>query len=114
METHRCSLAYDIMNDNMPLYLACENGHMDIVVYLLMEAKCDINNHGETYLHVACRGGNVEVVKLIASTINLEVQMRDQLQRTPLHYASQKGHLNIIKCLVDMHHGDPLSEGSLL
>jgi ankyrin repeat protein len=59
-----------------PLFIACEEGYIDIV-RLLIESKCEIFNHscnGQTVLHAVCRGLNVkwcfiQVVTLVYDTL---------------------------------------------
>ena len=55
-----------------PLHIACQNGSIDIVRYLIEERKCDFNvanNKGELPLHLACK---------------LDVNRRDEAGNTPL------------------------------
>ena len=47
-------------NSNTPLFIACENGYIDIV-RLLIESKCEIFNHslnGQTVPHAVCSGSD--------------------------------------------------------
>ena len=66
-----------------------------------------INLHNENVLHWACYLGNAEVVKIILMAKNDSLrEMRDGRGQTPLHIASNKGHLKIVNLLLQAH-ADP-------
>ncbi len=49
-----------------PLSLACANGHLDTVKYLVNEHRCDpgtVNKAGDTPLSLACANGHLDTVK---------------------------------------------------
>ena len=67
VDPHLCR---DGENDNTPLHLASNFGHLDIVRYLVEERNCDVvcrNKHGNTPLHYATLGGRLDVVQYLIS-----------------------------------------------
>ena len=49
-----------------PLHLACCNGHLDVVRYLLTSHGANLeatDNNGKTPLHLACWNGHLDVVQ---------------------------------------------------
>ncbi|XP_061194768.1 uncharacterized protein LOC133202922 [Saccostrea echinata] len=92
-----------------PLTVACEYGFVDIV-QVLVSFGADINlndGKGKTALTTACEYAHTEVVDFLLSkgaSCNLResnVFIPNQLGRTPLIIASEKGHLSIIQKLTE-------------
>ena len=56
-------------DDTSPLYMACQNGHLDIVLKLLdKKAKTDVNkciDSGASHLYIACQNGEDKIVKIL-------------------------------------------------
>lgn len=87
-------------DNRIPLHIASFYGYLEIV-NLLISANADLNvkdkKHGLTALYIALQQGHVEIVKsLIAAGANV----KDILDKTPLHYASGIGFLEIVKVLI--------------
>ncbi|XP_062578122.1 ankyrin repeat domain-containing protein 50-like [Saccostrea cucullata] len=89
-----------------PLYCATQNGHLHIIEYL-MEHGANVNQGycGDKNTSLLCcasskaREGHVGIVKyLINRAVNVNVC--DLRRRSPLYYASARGYLHIIKCLI--------------
>lgn len=57
------------------------------------------NEKGESQLHVACINGNIERVEKLLEA-NHPTQVRDNCGWTPLHEASNHGHVEIVKLLI--------------
>ena len=51
-------------------------------------------------MHCAASGGNVECIEIILHTFNINVNTRNHSERTPLHYAAEKGHVSAIEKLL--------------
>ena len=88
-----------------PLYIACENGHVEIIKPLLAHAGIDANkaktDFGVTPLNMACFGGHAAVVKLLLAHTGIDVnQATTDTGETPLYIACQQGHAAIIKLLL--------------
>jgi len=86
-----------------PLHVASFCGHLNIVNFLVSDAKCDLNceNHqGFTPLHMACHEGHLQIVKyLFSHKCNPHWNM--QHNRTPFAIACQMGHLHIAEYLIE-------------
>ena len=119
-----------------PLYCASQNGHMDIVQYLITELGCDptiSDNYGKLPLHIACRNGHLNIAKCLINEFGCDptAQSSKPLHNvcicigghldntkcnesdhgfTPLHYASQGGHVNIIQYLINELGCDPYTK----
>ena len=53
----------------------------------------------QSLLSIACRYGNIDIVEYLLNK-KAKVDDQDEYGSTPLHYASMKGHLDVIKLLV--------------
>ena len=95
----RCDVNRQDEAGNTPLCIACQNGSIDMVRYLVKERKCDFNvanNKGELPLHLACK---LEIVQLVS--VGCDVNRQDEAGNTPLHIACQNGSIDIVRCLVE-------------
>eukprot|EP00731_Ephydatia_muelleri_P032474 Em0024g18a len=86
-----------------PLYIACSNGHFDIVK-ALVGAGANVNQTSKmnaTPLYVACEKGHLDVVQtLLEGGADVEIAMSND-GWSPLHVASFKGHLEVVKTLIE-------------
>ena len=85
-----------------PLYIACQNGHTDIVK-AFFDAGADLNkpiSTGVTPLFIACHDGRTDVVKAL---IDAKADLNKPISTgaTPLYIACQNGHTDIVKALID-------------
>lgn len=60
----------------------------------------NMNEKGQTPLHVACQLGLLKLVRLFLFDRNLFLNMKDKDKRTPLFYAHQNDHHKIVKILI--------------
>lgn len=83
------------MNSEDSLFWACERGHYTVVHHVLtvLGQSTEFTKHdGETMLHAACRGGNVEIVRLLLDMgVNRVNEVGRVTRRPPLSYAVQSG-----------------------
>ncbi len=83
-----------------PLYIAAENGHIEVVRALAnagaaTESQCDEKRP----LHIAAENGHDEVVvELLERKCDIDPRCHGE---TPLHMAIRKGHAKIVQILVD-------------
>ena len=119
-----------------PLHYASQNGYMNIIQYLITEEGCDptiSNNYGLHPLHIASSRGHLTIVQCLINEFGCDPTtpsskpiyndcacIGGHLDNTkcngidhgftPLHYASQGGHVNIIRYLVNELGCDPYTK----
>jgi hypothetical protein len=59
--------------DEFPLRLACKNGHLEVVKYLIEEAGADIYGGNQKFLGLASYYGHLEVVKYLIDVAKVNV-----------------------------------------
>ena len=62
------------------------------IVGLLLDAGAaveEVDERGATALHLGCKAGSLETVKLMLSRLDANTNTRDTFGRTPLHYAAE-------------------------
>ena len=57
------------------------------------------DSYGWTALHIACINNHVDVVKILTSQDNIDVNIQDDNKDTPLHLACLRGHLKCVEIL---------------
>lgn len=57
-------------------------------------------DYGDNPLHLACRHGWLDIVRLLIEDKNSDPNVRDCGKQTPLHYASRYGHEDIVRYLI--------------
>lgn len=86
-----------------PLYLASENGHLDVVKELITH-RAYINkgtDYGATPLLAASVNGHVNVVNVLLDNRALIDQAENNAGNTPLHGASWYGYVDVVRALVE-------------
>jgi ankyrin repeat protein len=83
------------------LYLACQNGHLDVVIELLNRLEIDVNTryNGITPITMACQMGHLDIVIELLKQPGIDVNTEDN-GVTPLAVACQHGHLDVVKELL--------------
>ena len=74
-----------------PLHLACQNGQMNMVQYLIKEAHCDpscVDSDGETPLHHACESDHTNIVQYLLSTGRINPLAKDKSGRNAMQYTN--------------------------
>lgn len=82
-----------------PMDLALTGNHSE-VAKILIEKGADVKGRGGTWLQLAARYGDAEVVKLlIVGGANVNCGARG-IEETPLHIAARYGHFEVVKLLI--------------
>jgi ankyrin repeat protein len=84
------------------LHLACEYGHHEVVLVVLVHPGIDVNQKngfGSTSFIIGCEKGKVEVVKVLLKDSRVDINLADR-GRTPLWHASYEGHVEVIKWII--------------
>ena len=92
-----------------PLVAASNNGHLEAMVMLIDEFKCDLmalTGKGESLLHKASGNGHLIIVKCLISKYGLNPEIRSGFNETPLHFACGNGHLPVAQYLIEEHKCD--------
>ena len=99
------------------LHYACQEGHTNVVKYLVGECGCDINvctQDGLTPLHIACKHGHsVEVVEFLLNRPECKSLVRANDGNTAIHFACTTTQYNpsIVEVLIKK--GAAVSKGTL-
>ena len=86
---------------------ACQQGHLALVKWLIEEKNmppdyCQPNKHSP-FNQAATRGHKHILEYLINQGVSPTFSDKDDLAYTPLHWASQEGHLSLIKWLIPLY-----------
>ena len=90
----------DEQTGSTPLHMACANGHVECVRYLLEEAHADqtlVNNLGSTALHWAVQNGHFEICKLLCAQPIANVLLRNAQGKGSTSLAIEKGLTDIVE-----------------
>ena len=94
-------------------HMACHQGHVDIVKYLVSTCQCSIacqdSKNVDTPLHLACKQRNLCIAEILTTgkDIDTACQYQNQEGKTVLHYCCRNGWLDVTRTLVEKHHCHP-------
>uniref|UniRef100_A0A8C4S8K4 Espin like n=1 Tax=Erpetoichthys calabaricus TaxID=27687 RepID=A0A8C4S8K4_ERPCA len=92
-------------NGATPLYLACQEGHLHIVEFLVKDCGADVHlraHDGMTVLHAAAHMGHHALVVWLGSFTDMDLSIQDNEGATALHFAASGGHHRILERLLRM------------
>lgn len=90
-------------SEGPPLYVACQEGHLEVVKLFLQHPNINPNKpteKGSTPFYAACSKGHLEVVKLLLADGRIDVQKPMQGGYTPFYVACQNGHVDVVNLLL--------------
>lgn len=86
-----------------PLLTAIYNKSINVLEYLLLDDRCDVNyqtpTHNTNALHIACYTKQEEIARMLLPLIQ-NINDRDIYLKTCLHHASYKNHFPLVQLLV--------------
>ena len=87
------------------LHFASSTRNIGLIETLIQRYRLDpitdLDACGSTPLHIAAICDQQEVVNLLIIKYNCPVDIRNEGNETPLHLACYKGHLNVVKTLIE-------------
>jgi len=90
-------------NKATSLYIACQNGHADVVKLLLTHKDIDVNiplnTNGASPLYIACGMGHADVVQLLLAREDIDVNQVANDGTTPLQIAQLEKQTEIVALL---------------
>ncbi|XP_046567998.1 serine/threonine-protein phosphatase 6 regulatory ankyrin repeat subunit A-like [Haliotis rubra] len=109
----RANLLLRDARSNNILHLGCQEGHVDVVKYVLSENVVDINSRGnnnKTPVMVAGRRGHKDVVELLVQN-GAKLSLRDARGDNILHHVCSGGHVELLKYVLSQKTVDINSRG---
>uniref|UniRef100_A0A8C6N4M2 [histone H3]-lysine(9) N-methyltransferase n=1 Tax=Mus spicilegus TaxID=10103 RepID=A0A8C6N4M2_MUSSI len=83
-----------------PLMEAVVNNHLEVARYMVQLGGCVYSKDGSTCLHHAAKIGNLEMVSLLLSTGQVDVNAQDSGGWTPIIWAAEHKHIDVIRMLL--------------
>ena len=99
---HKADLKARYAEDSTPLQVAAYFGMYEVALTLINEFSCSINMmSGEYFLHSACVGGNVDLVRYLIVEHNAYLTITNLGNDTPLHIAALHGKKDVALALIN-------------
>ena len=85
------------------MHIACKAGHLEIVEFFTRNPDCNfevLNRASDRAIHEASRSNNFEIVSHLIGK-GCAINMEGENGCTPLHYACERGNLNLVEALTN-------------
>jgi ankyrin repeat protein len=90
---------------NTPFLYACFRGNIDLIQNLIENSANHLhtNNQGLNCLHVAAQGNKPESLLFMVEKYGLDINSRDSVNSTPLHWACYTGSQDVVNYILALN-----------
>ncbi|CCH45095.1 Ankyrin [Wickerhamomyces ciferrii] len=101
-----------------PIHMACGNGHLEVVKYLLSKISKDQatklinsqNNEGNTCLHWASLNGYLDIVKLLCDEYEADAFIKNKFQHDPIFEAENNNKDEVETYFLKKYDVEPIAD----